>query len=126
MIINKYLLKYDSVFNPRYNYGEIMLSCITLNKRYIGICDNDVKYSEAEKMLTFLNDNGIDCDVAFNRYDKCECLLSIGDDDFIDECLRKYKCERHVFISNENTKYVDNIAVSFNNNMIIIFDIANC
>ena len=114
MIIHRYSNEYDEIFDPCYNYGGIMLACIVMNKRYIGICNDEIQQHECDTMLRFLNDNGIKYDVSFDDNVEHGCLFAeVLNDKQIDGCLRKYKCKRYVFLIDNNIKCINNIEEAF-------------
>ena len=117
MIINKYLNKCDEVFDPFSGYGGIMLACIAMNKRYVGLCSDEVHACESLNMIQFLKDNGVDMDASFNdNRSGYQCLFTeLNDDDQIDKYLTEYKCKRYVFVVDETNKYKNNIVDVINN-----------
>ena len=126
MIINRYLSEYNEVFNPCYNYDGIMLACIVMNKRYIGICNDETHLIESSNLLEFLRDNEIDYDVSLSKSNICnqttyQCLFTeVFTDNQIDECLTKYHCKRYVFLIDNTLNYVDNVIDITNDKFIIL------
>ena len=130
MIIDKYLNKYDEVFDPFSGYGGIMLACIAMNKRYVGQDVSEVHTCESLNMIQFLKDNGVDMDASLSITDSSQttgtyqCLITevpSGDeecqdvvniytsDEWVDLCMRNYKCNNYVFIVKNTERYVDKI-----------------
>ena len=122
MIMHRYLNEYDEVFDPCYNYGGIMLACISMNKRYVGICNDDIQHRECNNILSFLRGNGIQYKVSFNdTRNEYQCLIAeLNDDTQLDEYLSTYKCNRYLFIVNNIERYVDKIVDEFDNKKVII------
>lgn len=100
LIINDYLSDFDTIFDPYFNYSSVMLACISMNKRYVGLCDDEVQVNESIKIIEFLKLNGIKLDVRINEYyTKYDCLLTcIYDHQNIDEIIAKYYCKKYGFI----------------------------
>ena len=130
MIIHRYLSEFDEVFDPFSGYGGIMLACIAMNKQYVGQDVSGVHVRESLNMLSFLKDNGVDIDASLNIADSSQttgtyqCLITevpSGDeecqdvvniyasDEWIDVCMRNYKCNNYVFIVKNTECYVDKI-----------------
>ncbi len=121
MIIHHYLSTYNEVFCPVHNLG-IMLACISMNKRYITYCNDEVLLNETNNMLTFLHDNGIDCNVELNDVsENYQCLIAeVNNDNQIVEYLSTYKCKRYVFLTEYTEHCKDNIVDKFDNQKLII------
>lgn len=121
-----YSSSFDEIFDPFMGFGEIMLATLGSNKRFIGQDISDISYKENTDMLEFLRDHGdIDasisiCDSSITTGDY-ECLFTCvpsgneeyldvrpdgrSSDDWIDICLKNYKCKRYVFIVETTEKY---------------------
>lgn len=132
LIIHKYLSEYDTIFDPFSGFGGRMLGTISLDKKYIG---QDISYDhvcESNKMIKFLTehqiqlDAEISCKNILNSSGEYPCLFTCppyGDkeiwhdvkpdtrtcDDWIDICLKRFKCHRYVFIVDTTEKYKDHI-----------------
>ena len=109
LIINDHLSEFDTIFDPYFNYSSVMLACIAMNKRYIGICNDEIQVDETNKIIEFLKSNGIETNVHINDYyTKYDCLLTcIYEYQNIDEIIAKYYCEKYVFIiMDKNNKLI--------------------
>ena len=109
LIINDYLSEFDVIFDPYFNYSSVMLACIAMNKRYIGLCNDEIQQYECDIMLRFLSDNGIETNVHINEsYTRYDCLLTcIYEHQNIDEIIAKYHCKKYIFIiMDKNNKLI--------------------
>ena len=152
MIISKYLMEFDEIFDPFSGYSGRMLAAISLGKKYIGQSASEIKVNESNNMVKFLRKYGITCNVVissknmFNSSGGYECLFTVPptmdevltdvgsinktEDELIDLCLERFKCKRYLFVVKETTKYKDHIIIEvanksrFNNcsEKIIIMD----
>lgn len=139
-LIEKYLDKYDTIFDPFSGFSGRLIGSLACNKNYIGqdICHSIV--SEQNKLLKFLNKNFSDlpnvilreCDSTIEK-GNYECLLTCSPyslkenwpnidlqnhtcDEWIDMCLNRYTCDKYVFITDDLIyKYKDNIVETLEN-----------
>jgi hypothetical protein len=125
MIIHKYLNEYDTIFDPFSGFSGRMLGCISLGKKYIGQDISPIHIEESNRMAGFL---AIDRHIELTNVDilsshgSYPCLFTCppyGDkeqwlnvpvssrscDDWIDECLKRFKCERYVFVVDNTKRY---------------------
>lgn len=119
----KYLSDFSEVFDPFSGYSGRLLGVVSTGKYYLGQDINSTTVSEANTIITDMN--LLNCEVTVadildssGRYD---CLLTCppydqkeiyGDervfkscDDWIDECLSRFKCNRYVFVVDKTVKY---------------------
>lgn len=127
LIINKYLSEYDTIFDPFSGFGGRMLGTVSLGKRYIGQDIATSYVSENVKMASFLNilDNVLisNQNVLYSS-GEYPCLFTCppyGDkeiwdgtdkdtrscDEWIDICLKRFKCNRYVFVVDHTEKHKD-------------------
>jgi hypothetical protein len=132
IIIDTYLSEYDTIFDPFSGFSGRMLGCISLDKKYIGQDISEIHIRESSNMIKFLNDRGIKTDVSLecknilDSYGEYECLFTCPPysdkeqwldvpvdtrtcDDWIDECLSRFKCKQYLFVVDETEKYKDHI-----------------
>jgi hypothetical protein len=143
-LIEKYLGKYDTIFDPFSGYSGRMIGAVCCGKHYIGrdLCVDSVK--ESNEIWNFMKpfverklNKDIICDVAIG--DACEntgkyqCLLTCSPygnieqwegvpnvgyscDKWIDICLKNYDCEKYVFVTDEKIgKYKSYVAENLEN-----------
>ena len=126
MLIYKYLNEFDQIFDPFSGFSGRMLGTISLGKIYIGQDISQIHVNESNNMIKFLK--GIDSDIKatieckdiLNSKGEYQCLFTCPPysdkeqwldvkpdkrncDDWIDECLNRFKCKRYLFII-DNTK----------------------
>lgn len=128
MIIHKYLLEYNEVFDPFSGFSGRMLGSRACKKRYIGQDINKIHVKESNEIINFLSlqDASIIQQDILTSYGEYECLFTCppyedkeiweGDicnnrscDEWIDICLMHYKCRRYVFVVDKTKKYQDYI-----------------
>ena len=132
MLINKYLSDVTEIFDPFSGFSGRMLGAISLDKNYIGSDLNGSHVKESNELISFLRSNGIkfkaevnEADIEFitGTYDalftcppygmkevwtnsKGEQLLC---DEWIDVCLKHFKCRKYLFVVDKTDKYKDNV-----------------
>jgi len=132
MIIYKYLSQYNEIFDPFSGFSGRMLGAISLGKRYIGQDISQIHVNESNLMIEFLKKYDIQFEASIIQQDifestgEYECLFTcspynmkenwddvelkdLSCDDWIDECLSRFKCERYVFIVDNTVKYKEYI-----------------
>ena len=132
MIISRYLQEFDTIFDPFSGYSGRMLGTISLGKRYIGQDLSLIHVNESNNLMDFLRSKGIEFQAEITQKDILQstgeypCLFTCppyGDkeqwqdvpvdtrtcDDWIDECISRFKCRRYVFVVDNTTKYTDKV-----------------
>ena len=123
-LILKYLAEYNVVFDPFSGFSGRMLGTIASGKQYIGQDLNSKAVSESKDMLNYLGiSDGVSLEVAdiLESHGAYDCLLTCppyGDkeiyadesvfkscDEWIDECLNRFECNRYVFVVDKTDKY---------------------
>ena len=125
-IVEKYLNKYNTIFDPFSGYSGRMLGAIAAGKKYIGqdLCHYNI--DESKQIYDFLNKNfnnipNINLSVADTEktIGKYDCLFTCSPynnkenwpgvnsvnyscDKWIDICIKNFDCERYVFVTDEN------------------------
>lgn len=115
MIIHRYLNDFDTIFDPFSGYSGHMLGAISLGKRYIGQDPSEIRVIESNNMIDFLHKYTIEFDAYVkhrtldNSSGDYPCLFTeVESDDQIDECLKRFKCKRYVFMTPITRKYINN------------------
>jgi hypothetical protein len=128
-LVNKYLSKYDTVFDPFSGYSGRMLGVLFSGKNYIGQDLNEVMIGESKEIYEFVKkqiDTWVSCKLdatdSIKSTGSYDCLLTCSPyglieqwgqkiknyscDEWIDICLDNFKCDRYVFITdNKISKY---------------------
>lgn len=133
-IINKYLDKYVEVFDPCSGYSGRLLGAASLKKKYIGQDINSTTVKESNNLIAYfnLNECRVTCKNSIASKGSYECLFTCppyGDkenwnqdieqlscDEWIDICLKNYKCDRYVFVVDKTDKYAEYVAEVIDNN----------
>ena len=131
-LINKYLSEYNTVFDPFSGFSGRMLGTCSLGKKYIGQDINEKIVEESNNIISYFNLNAsvIEKDI-FESKGEYDCLFTCppynnkeiwGDDltdkscdDWIDECLFRFKCRRYLFVVDNTDKYKDYIVEEISN-----------
>ena len=122
-LINKYLKEFDTIFDPCMGYSGRLLGCISLNKYYIGQDINPLTVLESINLCKQLDITYINLSVknslgSFGEYDSLFTCPPYGEkenwnqdievltaDEWIDNCLKNYKCKKYLFVVDKTTKY---------------------
>ena len=125
-LIKKYLNNYQTVFDPFSGYSGRMLGCCSLNKKYIGQDVNEITINESMEIKNFLHlDSELSCKDIFESSGEYDCLFTcppygdkenwnqviknISCDQWIDECLKRFKCKNYLFVVDDTEKYKNNV-----------------
>ena len=125
-LIKKYLNNYQTVFDPFSGYSGRMLGCCSLNKKYIGQDVNEITINESVEIKNFLHlDSELSCKDIFESSGEYDCLFTcppygdkenwnqviknISCDQWIDECLKRFKCKNYLFVVDNTEKYKNNV-----------------
>lgn len=121
----KYLNEFDLVYDPFSGFSGRLLGVASTNKRYIGRDLNERAVTESNQIIDFLelprNRYRVDKQDIFDSTGSFQCLLTCPPydkkeiynseevfktcDEWIDECLRRFKCKRYVFVVDGTVKY---------------------
>ena len=131
-IVEKYLNNYDVIFDPCSGYSGRMLGTCSLNKKYIGQDINPITVEESNNIIAYFNlnakvkvknlleDSGnypclFTCTPYKNKENWGQEIENKSCDDWITECLNRYKCEKYVFVVDETEKYKEFIIEEITN-----------
>lgn len=133
-IIKTYLNEFDEIFDPCSGYSGRLLGAMSLNKKYIGQDINPVTVKESNNLIKYFDFNNceVKCKNSICTKGKYDCLFtcppysdkenwnqSIEDlscDEWIDICLKNYKCKKYIFVVDKTEKYKDYIVEAIENN----------
>lgn len=125
LLIHKYLNEYDTIFDPFSGFSGRMLGVASLGKQYIGQDISPIHIKESNQIIEFLSlqNNAIitqqdilqskgkyDCLFTCPPYSDKEQWYDIPTtikscDDWIDECLSKFECNKYLFVVDNTDKY---------------------
>ena len=136
-LIQTYLDKYNQIFDPFSGFSGRMLGACSLDKSYIGQDINVSHIKESKQIAEFLGLKNVSLKVQNVLEDtkkEYECLFTCPPyggkehwnikndliektcDEWIDECLNRFKCKTYLFVVDETEKYKDYIVEEINNN----------
>lgn len=131
-LIEKYLNEYAEIFDPCCGFSGRMLGACILGKRYIGQDINSVTIKESNEIKDYFK---LDANIRVNDsiYDsgEYECLFTcppygnkenwhqeievLSADEWIDVCLKNYKCKAYLFVVDKTEKYKNFAVEEFKN-----------
>lgn len=126
-LINRYLNNYNEIFDPFSGFSGRMLAAVKCDKKYIGQDINQKHVEESNNIITdfkissasviqkdILESSGeYDCLFTCPPYENIEQWnddeLVMTCDQWIDECLKRFKCKNYLFVVDSTEKYKNNI-----------------
>lgn len=125
----KYLDEFNTVFDPFSGFSGRLIGVSSTGKGYEGQDLNKNAVAESNQIISFLNLDrnkySICCKDILQSEGEFDCLLTCPPyykkeiyneerifkscDDWITECLNRFKCKRYVFVVDESIIYADNI-----------------
>ena len=126
-ITNKYLGEYSTVFDPFSGFSGRLLGVCSTGKQYLGQDLNEHAVAEANHIISAfsLNAEIMQKDI-LDSSGTYECLLTCPPyadkeiynnetvfqscDNWIDECIARFRCNRYVFVVDHTEKYKSHIA----------------
>jgi len=131
-IVETYLSEFHTVFDPFSGFSGRMLGVTDCEKRYIGQDINETHVKESNEIIkTFGLNATVICKDIFESEGEYESMFTCSPyhlkeiwnenetdmscDEWIDECLKRFKCKRYVFVVDETEKYKDKIVETITN-----------
>ena len=131
-LVETYLQEFDTVFDPFSGFSGRMLGTCDCNKTYIGQDINQIHVDESNAIINdFKLHATVNCKDIFASTGEYECLFTCSPyslkeqwnehetdkscDEWIDECLKRFKCKRYLFVVDETEKYKDCIIETLTN-----------
>ena len=130
-LIKKYLNEYSTIFDPCAGFSGRMLGTCSLGKHYIG---QDCNYTTINEACQLKDNFNLSAELyhknSIYTTGECECLFTcppymtkkgdmleiwneeiepLSEDEWIDVCLKNYKCKKYLFVVGNTEKYKDNI-----------------
>ena len=142
MLIYKYLNEFDQIFDPFSGFSGRMLGTISLGKTYIGQDVSPIHVGESIEIIQFIyqcksnfpniGDAYLEYKDILKSHGNYQCLFTCPPysdkeqwldvpitnkscDDWIDECLNRFKCKRYLFVVDTTEKYKDYIVDEIHN-----------
>src|SRR5574344_1186157 len=131
-IVKTYLSDYETVFDPFSGFSGRMLGTCACGKKYIGQDINEIHVKESNEIINKLKLNAVilQKDI-FESAGEYDCLFTCSPyglkeiwnehetnkscDEWVDECLQRFKCKRYVFVVDKTEKYKDKIVEEISN-----------
>ena len=131
-IIQTYASEYAEIFDPFSGFSGRMLGACACGKKYIGQDINETHVKESNEIIQKFNLTAkVTCNDVFNCTGEYECLFTCSPynlkeiwnenetnmtcDEWIDECLKRFKCKRYIFVVDKTEKYKDKIVEEISN-----------
>ena len=131
-LVKKYLNEFNVIFDPFSGFSGRLLGVCASNKKYIGQDINRKTVEESNNIINFLNlDAKIITKDIFESEGEYECLFTcspyedkeiwednqvvLNCDQWIDECLKRFKCKKYLFVVDSTVKYKENIVEEIHN-----------
>ena len=126
-LISRYLNDYNEIFDPFSGFSGRMLASVKCDKKYIGQDINQKHVEESNNIITdfkissasvvqkdILESSGeYDCLFTCPPYENIEQWndneLIMTCDQWIDECLKRFKCKNYLFVVDNTEKYKNNV-----------------
>lgn len=131
-ILQKYAAEYAEIFDPFSGFSGRMLGACACGKRYVGQDINETHVKESNEIIKKfdLNATVIQNDI-FKSIGTYDCLFTcspynlkevwndtetnLSSDEWIDECLKRFKCKSYIFVVDKTEKYKDKIVEEISN-----------
>ena len=133
-LIETYLNEFNTIFDPFSGFSGRLLGTCALNKKYIGQDINPDHVKESNEIIKFLNlDAQVTIKDVLESQGEYDCLFTCSPyggkehwnvlndevekscDEWIDECLNRFKCKKYLFVVDQTEKYKDKIVETLTN-----------
>ena len=132
-LTEKYLSDFDTVFDPFSGFSGRLLGVCSTGRKYVGQDLNARAVQESNEIIQLLNLAGasVSNKDVLKSSGTYPCLLTCPPygrketyaqeitfkscDEWIDECLSRFKCKRYVFVVDKTEKYRDCVAETITN-----------
>lgn len=121
-LVQTYLSDCNTIFDPFSGYSGRMLGSIAAGKNYIGQDIDPTHVKESNQIIKFFKlDASVQQKDIFDSEGEYECLFTcppynlkeiwgtelkdLSCDDWIDECLKRFKCKWYLFVVDKTDKY---------------------
>ena len=133
-LISKYLSEYDVIFDPFSGFSGRLLGACSLGKKYVG---SDIDEDHVEESQSIIDHFGLEGTVEVKdvlessgaypclftcppygdkeRWNEKNDLVEKSCDEWIQECMQRFDCERYLFVVDKTEHFKDNIVEEIDN-----------
>lgn len=133
-LISKYLNEYDTIFDPFSGFSGRLLGACSLGKKYAG---SDIDRDHVSESQSIIDHFGLEGTVEVKdvlkssgaypclftcppyggkeRWNEKNDLIEKSCDEWIQECMQRFDCERYLFVVDETEYFKDDIVEEINN-----------
>ena len=133
-LISKYLNEYDVIFDPFSGFSGRLLGACSLGKKYIG---NDIEEDHVRESQSIIDHFGLEGVVEAKdvlessgaypclftcppyggkeQWNEKNDLIEKSCDEWIQECMQRFDCEKYLFVVDETECFKDNIVEEIDN-----------
>lgn len=128
-LIKKYLSEFDEIFDPFSGFSGRLIGAASLGRSYQGQDFNSKAVEEANEIISFLDldkdkysvsvkdvlesSGTYECLLTCPPYNKKEVysneIVFKACDEWIQECLDRFRCKKYIFVVDETNKFKDNV-----------------
>ena len=133
-LISKYLSEYDVIFDPFSGFSGRLLGACSLGKKYVGSDIDEDHVKESQSIIDYFGLEGtVEVKDVLESSGAYPCLFTCppyGDkekwnekndlvekscDEWIQECMQRFDCERYLFVVDKTECFKDNIVEEIDN-----------
>ena len=133
-LISKYLNEYDTIFDPFSGFSGRLLGACSLDKKYIGSDIDEDHIRESQSIIDYFGLKGIvevkdvlESSGAYpclftcppyggkEKWNEKNDLVEKPCDEWIQECMQRFDCERYLFVVDGTECFKDNIVEEIDN-----------
>lgn len=133
-LISKYLDEYDTIFDPFSGFSGRLLGACSLGKKYIGSDIDEDHIRESQSIIDYFGLTGIvevkdvlessgvypclfTCPPygGKEKWNEKNDLIEKSCDEWIQECIQRFDCERYLFVVDETECFKDSIVEEIDN-----------
>lgn len=133
-LISKYLNEYDTIFDPFSGFSGRLLGACSLGKKYVGSDIDEDHVKESQLIIDYFGLKGVvevkdvlessgvypclfTCPPygGKERWNEKNDLIEKSCDEWIQECIQRFDCERYLFVVDGTECFKDNIAEEIDN-----------
>ena len=136
-LCKKYALDSDLIVDPFSGFSGRLLGCYVAGKQYVGFDIRQDVVDESNRIIEFLHISNckiqtedvleanhtseylkstmLTCPPYGDKENYLKDQISKSCDEWIDECLKRYNCNRYIFVVDKTSKYSENIVEDIQN-----------